>query len=292
MEVNQTHEKIIETLKEKGPSLPIQIAKQINLSSLFVSAYLSELANEKRIKISHLKVGGSPLYFLKEQEELLQPFHKFLHPREIDAFLLLKQKKILKDSEQEPATRVALRSIRDFAIGFKKQEEIFWRYFLIPESEINNLLSSEKKPKSKEKKPKTTESDKQLIKTMQKTKQEFLNPLANQATAKQKKQKQKSEFIQKIINLINQQYKIIEEKDYKSKEYNCLIQIKTQLGPINFLTQAKDKKSVSETDLKKLLSNAQSIPLPALFIYTGKLSKKAQEYKKKYFSILKTLKLN
>ena len=48
----------------------------------------------------------------------------------------------------------------------------------------------------------------------------------------------------------------------------------------------------NETDLKKLLSTAQSIPLPALFIYTGKLSKKAQEYTKKYSSILKALKIN
>src|SRR4030042_4578061 len=140
LEPKKPPEKIIDILNEKGPSLPIQLAKQIGISSLFISAYLSELADDKRIKISHLKVGGSPLYFLEGQQEQLEPYYKFLHPKEAETFLLLKQKKILRDSNQEPAIRVALRSIRDFAIGFKKDDEIYWRYFLITESEVKNQL--------------------------------------------------------------------------------------------------------------------------------------------------------
>ena len=60
---------------------------------------------------------------------------------------------------------------------------------------------------------------------------------------------------------------------------------------MNFLTQAKDKKTISETDIKKLLSTAQKIPLSAFLIYTGSLSKKAQEFVLKYASILKTKKV-
>lgn len=286
MEINNTHEKIIEILKNKGPSLPIQLAKELKINSLFTSAFLSELADEKRIKISHLKVGGSPLYFLNGQEQSLEKFHKYLHPREAEAFLLLKQKKVLKDSEQTPTTRVALRSIRDFAIGFKKQDEIFWRYVSIPESKIIKIL---KQTKSK-KQISLTPTIKPILKPSKISKlikiSEFQNPLVIKKP--QKKQKPKSEFVLKIIQILDSNYKIIEEKDYKPKEYNCIIQIQSNLGPINFLTQAKDKKTISETDLKKLLSNAQKIPIPALIIYTGKLGKKAQEFAKKYFSILKT----
>ena len=85
METEDTHKKIIEILKIKGPSLPIQIAKQIRISSLFVSAFLSELTDEKTIKVSHLKVGGSPLYLLPGQEPLLEKYQKYLHPREAEA---------------------------------------------------------------------------------------------------------------------------------------------------------------------------------------------------------------
>lgn len=62
---HDVHNKIIDTLKKRGPSLPIQIAKEVALSSLFVSAFLSELVDDKRVKVSSLKVGGSPLYFFR-----------------------------------------------------------------------------------------------------------------------------------------------------------------------------------------------------------------------------------
>ena len=105
--------------------------------------------------------------------------------------------------------------------------------------------------------------------------------------------KPKSDFVLKVIQTLqHNNLEITKEKDYKPKEYNCLIKINSQLGPIYFLTQAKDKKTISETDLKKLLSNAQSIPLPAFMIYTGKLSKKAEEYTEKYPSILKIKRIN
>lgn len=149
----EVHEQIIKILSIKGPSLPIKLSKEIGMSSLFISAFLSELTNQKRIKVSHLKVGGSPLYFLEGQEEQLEQFYKFLHPREAEAFLLLKKNKVLKDSEQDPAIRVALRSIRDFSIGSKKDEEIYWRYFSVPESEINlsPKIEIKKEPKKQEK---------------------------------------------------------------------------------------------------------------------------------------------
>lgn len=277
IETNEIHEKIIKILETKGPSLPIQIAKEIGISSLFISAFLSELSNEKRIKISHLKVGGSPLYFLEGQEEKLEKFHKYLHPREAEAFLLLKKNQVLKDSEQEPAIRVALRSIRDFSIGFKKQDEIYWRYMLASESKIPKISPKKTKTSKKQTKP-------------QKPITPFQNPLIIKSK-KQKKQKAKSEFVLKITNILSNNFKILEEKDYKTKEYNCIIQINSNLGPINFLTQAKDKKTISEADLKKLLSNAQKIPLLAFMIHTGKLSKKAEQYAKDYYSILKVKKI-
>ena len=86
-------------------------------------------------------------------------------------------------------------------------------------------------------------------------------------------------------------FRITEEKDYKSKEYNCIVEINSELGKILFLTQAKDKKIISDLDIKNLLSKSQSIPLPALLIYTGNLSKKAQECLEKYTSILKAKKI-
>jgi len=121
-DTSQIKEKIIFTIKRRGPSLPVHIAKEIGLNMLFTSAFLSELFSEKKIRISNLKVGSSPVYFLSGQEPMLENFSQYLKSKEKDAFMILKERKFLKDNVQDPAIRVALRAIKDFAIPFKKNE--------------------------------------------------------------------------------------------------------------------------------------------------------------------------
>ena len=57
-------DKIVLSIKEKGPTIPVFIAKEIGSSILFTSAFLSELLSEKRLKMSHMRIGSSPLYFI------------------------------------------------------------------------------------------------------------------------------------------------------------------------------------------------------------------------------------
>lgn len=136
-------EKIIKTLQEKGPSLPIHISREIGQSSLFTSAFLSELLSEKRIKISNMKVGTSPIYYVNGTESQLEKYSEHLKQKEKEAFMLLQEKKFLKDSEQEPAIRVALRAIKDFAKPFETSNgEFYWRYLNTSEEDFYNQNSS------------------------------------------------------------------------------------------------------------------------------------------------------
>ncbi|MDD5193611.1 MAG: hypothetical protein PHF67_03425 [Candidatus Nanoarchaeia archaeon] len=336
---------IVEALKRRGPSLPIQIAGEIKQNSIFTSAFLSELVDEKQVKVSHLMVGGSHLYFLEGQEDQLEKFTKYLHPKEAEAFLLLKDKRILKESEQEPAIRVALKEIRDFSESFKDDEEIYWKLIRTPNSEIE-LLFKEKKSKqpsteenrqsSNLKKPEPEAQEKniavkeetQLVKEepkLENIKKEtdlqdfkkpepivkkikriirvhskkpaeiiapiFDNPLVKKIE-KPKKESPKSEFVLNVIKYLEEiNFKVIEEKEHKLKEYLALVEVDSPLGPITFLTQAKDKQTINDSDLQKLLSDAQSIPLPALMLYNGNLTKKSIEYAEKYSSVLKLRKM-
>ncbi len=129
-------ERIVSIIQSNGPSLPISIARELGLSSLFASAFLSELLSEKRLKISNLRVGNSPVYFISGQEPKLENFSEHLKSKEKEAFLLLKENKFLKDEVQQPAIRVALRAIKDFAIPFENKGVFFWRYFIVSESEL------------------------------------------------------------------------------------------------------------------------------------------------------------
>ncbi|MEK6945956.1 MAG: hypothetical protein AABW63_04165 [Nanoarchaeota archaeon] len=133
----QLKEKILMLLNRKGPSLPVHIARETGLSILFSAAFLSELAADKKVKISNIKVGSSPVYFLPEHAPQLERFSEHLKSKEKEAYLLLKDKQFLKDSGLHPAIRVALREIKDFAVPFQRDNEIYWRYFTISEGDFS-----------------------------------------------------------------------------------------------------------------------------------------------------------
>ena len=142
-DTSQLKEKILSIMRRRGPSLPIHVSNEIKLSMLFTSAFLSELYSEKKIKISSMKVGTSPLYYIPGQEGSLENYSQHLRSKEREAFDLLKSHKILKDREQLPAIRVALRSIKDFAIPFKDSEtsELWWRYINVPDDEAYKIFN-------------------------------------------------------------------------------------------------------------------------------------------------------
>ena len=139
--IEQIKQKILEFVKEKGPALPVPLSRHIELSPTFTSAILAELSNEKRIKMSNLKVGSSPLYLLQGQEPQLENFLDNIEGAKKTALLKLKQNKILEDEKQDPAIRVALRSIRDFAIPLRFQGRVIWKYFTTPNEEAQALMN-------------------------------------------------------------------------------------------------------------------------------------------------------
>jgi len=279
MQVNETHEKIIEVLKRRGPGLPIQLSKEIGLSSLFISAFLSELAHEKKVKISHLKVGGSPLYFLEGQEEQLERFYNYMHPREAEAFLLLKKKKILRDSEQKPAIRIALRSIRDFAVGFKVNDEIFWRYAFAPESEIIELIEPKK-----------------VIKEIEITKTEPKEKIEEVAEIKIKpkeikKKPDKEAFLEDVKLFLNQKnIELVNLEIYDKKEVIAKIRFNLTPEKIHLLF-AYNKKKINDKDLLKAYKKSLQYNLDYIVFFKGELSKKLKDTIDAYKNLILTEKL-
>src|SRR3989338_3672885 len=139
-----TNEQILDLVKQKGPILPVQVSKHINDNILMTSARLSELLSSKKLKISSIKVGGSPLYYVDGQEVKLQNYADNLGSKEKEAYNLLKEKKILRDSALEPAIRVALRIIKDFSIplqvNYDNKTEIFWKWYLAQNTEVQEII--------------------------------------------------------------------------------------------------------------------------------------------------------
>jgi len=262
-DTSEIKQKIISIIKRRGPSLPVHIASETNLSILFTSAFLSELFSEKKIKMSNMKVGSSPIYFISGQEFMLQNFSQYLKSKERDAFLLLKEKKILKDSEQDPAIRVALRAIKDFAMPFKKNDEIFWRYFTAPETEIK---IKEGVKKEIEKKP---EEEKKLeeLGIFEETKKKHIK--------KRSSKKNDDKFFNKVKEFLSS--KNTEILDIESFSKNELILRIREEGK-NKLLFAHNKKRINEKDLIKANKKVAELNLQYAILSLGEPTKKLDEF--------------
>jgi hypothetical protein len=153
-------DKIIAFLKAKGPSIPVHLVKEFKQDTIILGAILSSLASSKKLLISNTKIGGSPLYYLKEDEAKLQEFSKYLNEKDLRAYELLKENKVLRDKEMTPLERVSLRTIKDFAkpvtVTVGSQDEIFWKWYLLKPEESENLIRAYFKPEKEAKKKEST----------------------------------------------------------------------------------------------------------------------------------------
>lgn len=142
----QDLDKIIQFLKFIGPTLPAKVAKSIKTDVLLASAMLSDLAAQKKVKLSSLKIGGSPLYYLPGQEEQLYNFASGnLNPKDLTTLEKLKEKKVLREAEIELLEKVGLRNLKDFAIPLnvkvEDKPELFWKWHLSGAEEVNKVIA-------------------------------------------------------------------------------------------------------------------------------------------------------
>jgi hypothetical protein len=281
-------EKIVEFIKSNGPSLPVQIAKQTDLSILFASAFLSELFGDKQIRMSYLRIGSSPLYFLDDQEPQLENFAHFLKSKNKEAFLLLKEKSILNDSEQQPAIRVALREIKDYAFSFHKDEELFWRYFLISEQQVSDYFEKDFQV-IEEKVIMPLKEEKQVIEEKEKSKEESLTletekkksskkektpkKIVKKTTIK-KNEKKNENFFNKIKEVLaKKEIEIIDIKDFKNDEAIIKVNNKGQEEIIFFY----NKKKITDKEILSSFKKIEGEKLNHSIYFFGEPSKKIQD---------------
>lgn len=136
---------IVEFIRGNGPLLPSKVAKHIGTDIIIASAHLSDLASRNKVKISKLKVGSSPLYYLPGQEAELYNFAASnLNSKDYKVLEKLKENRILIESDLDLLSRVALRSLKDFAVPLqvrtRDRSELFWKWYLLSDDETNVLI--------------------------------------------------------------------------------------------------------------------------------------------------------
>ena len=304
-------DKIIGFVKMKGPVLPVQISKLIGMDIVMASAHLAELTATKKMKISTIKVGGSPLYYLAGQEEMLLKFISNMNEKELKALELLRENKILRDSEQAPVIRVALREIKDFAmplnVKYNDASEVFWKWYLASSEEAEKIIKGKLHIIEKEISPKAGEEDakiqqaklgilqkesqaekkteeKPVEKFQQQLRETLQKPVQQKTKARKIKETAKEDEFMKDVMKFFEKNKITiinSEIIRKNSEMDFVIEIPSVMGNLQYYCKAKNKERVSDSDLSNAYVKGQFKKLPVIVLASGELSAKAAEMMKK-----------
>ncbi len=141
---NLITDRVKQLVRMRGPVIPSQISKEIGTNILMASAILSELASKNDVKISSVKVGGTPLYYMVGQESKLQNYTASLQQKEREAIEQLKVNGMLRDRALDPSTRYAMRQIKDFAkpleANINGEIELFWKWYLMANEEAEPAI--------------------------------------------------------------------------------------------------------------------------------------------------------
>jgi len=265
------------------------------------------------MKISAIKVGGSPLYYLAGQEAMLLKYTSNLNDKELKALDLLKENKILRDSEQAPVIRVALREIKDFAmplnVKYSDTSEIFWKWFLVSDEEAGKIIKSKldvvekegkidvkedakiqpqaeikKDAQQKEIPSEKKAEEKPMEKVQQQLKETMEKTLQEKAKIRKLKESLKEdEFMKNIMKFFekNKISIINTEIIKKNLEVDFVIEIPSVMGNLQYYCKAKNKKRISDSDLSNAYVKGQFKKLPVIVLSPGELSAKANEMIKK-----------
>ncbi len=308
-------DRILQYIGSIGPTTPSKIAKVINTDTLLASAHLSDLASQKKVKISSVKIGGTPLYYLPGQEERLYQFAQGnINPKDHEVLEMLKVQRVLREVELELLPRVALRGLKDFAIPFNVtiggQTELFWKFYLVSEAERDQMVKQMLTPveeKREEGRVELPMSEAQgaaagvqeevtfgvtqiglggehIEKQRSLVEQEgeirgYSEKVGQRAKPKRKRVVVAETFLEDIEDHFKKLKIIIEQKETvkKNGELNLFVKVPSVVGTIRYFCKAKNKSKCDEKDLSLAYMEAQIKKLPLLFLYTDELAKKAQE---------------
>jgi len=289
-------ERIKQLIEQKGPCLPSNIYKELDTNILFASAMLGELVSTGTLKVTNLKHGSSPYYYLESHKEKLQDIAHLLNDKDTRAYELVKENGIINDSEQQPLMRVSLRAIKDFAIpiqiNYKGNNYFFWKWYMLSNEEAEKKIKSfmgivtGKQPEKEEQKrlePIAEENKEEKIPTEPETIQG--KPLLKKKEADISPkidipllQKLEEHFKKNNITIIEQ-----ELTNKKGTEIDMIIELPSAVGKLQYYCKAKSKKRINDADIASAVVQGQQRRLPTLVIITGEMTKKSKDMLHKEF---------
>lgn len=311
-------EDVLKAVRARGPMIPLEIRKFLGKGdSITIGAELSTLLKKGLVKSTKVKMGGSPFYYVRGQENKLELLYKYLNDKDKRVFEQLREEKIMKDSSQEPLTRVSLRNLPDFAKKIELENNngtiLYWRWYMINEEDAINLIrgnaqkrkiETEEEPEPQKETEQTTEPKEEKTETEpqketepqpeikkqekpepQKQKEPETKPKEEQQTIPEEIPEYDDEFFKQLNKFFNKNdIKIKSAKMIrKNSDYEFIVEMKTPFGNTEYFCKAKSKKKCNEGDLSSAYLQGQNKRMPTVFITSGEITKKAKSKAKEEY---------
>ena len=283
-------------LTRKEPILPSEIASKLGVDSFLAKAFLDQLVEAGKLKMTSDKIAGVPVYFVAGQELIADSKIKKLlgikptatnFAKSVPQSPALEQKRAefkarLEEIEKKEAE---MKRAKDIKIAAKAQIKV--KDFVKPKVEV--VRKEEPKPAA----PAVKETEIKHIEIPVQPKVEEPKPESIEVQVVNAVKKLISGTTSPVVDATLNQLNgagaeiISQEIKKRGKEAFIVAKIPSSIGPLQFLVIAMGKKTITKDDLALAYAEGVEQKLPVLLYSNGKIAKPAQAYLDKVSGVVK-----
>jgi len=264
-------EKILELIRKMGPIVPTDISKELGIDSYVASAIISEMVKDGLVLLTRKKMTTGPLYFIPGQEEMVRDrLRSVLKIPEINIIDFFSKNKLVSRDNLEPQQRYMVEELNDFikplVLKIGGEDKVFYRHYSVSEADVIEKFNKWQQEVSGSQKPKVAS-----IEGQEKDAEGLIE---------QKQPEEKNDFYADSVS-----NKFFSKNGFdisemivvkKGAEYDFIVRQSGGFSQTFFVKYYK-KSSLSDSDISKAYTSAQSKKMPCIILTNGKVSKKAQE---------------
>ncbi len=264
-------EKILELIRKIGPIVPTDISKELGIDSYVASAIISEMVKDGLVLLTKKKMTTSPLYFILGQEEMVRNrLRNILKIPEINIIDFFSKNKLVSRDNLEPQQRYMVEELNDFIkpliLKIGGEDKVFYRHYSVSEADVIEKFNKWQQEVSGSPKPKV-----EYMEEQEKDEKEPIEPTQSEEKNDFYADSASNKFFSKNDFDISEMIVV-----KKSAEYDFIVRQSSGFSQTFFVKYYK-KSSLSDSDISKAYTSAQSKKMPCIILTNGKVSKKAQE---------------